>query len=175
VLDAYHREFVQPNICRALEVILGIPWTYSIDIWNGGCMVRKSPRFPEAAKRYRFGISTKAVPYSPAKILDSTSAEVEFTLPSCPPLSSLLAQGRLTDKFISEGKSSFFPIIWSIPCLNQPYTSKYLARGELEERETCLQREDAREAFCVCVKCCSGSLTSVGSTKERRTNGDMCL
>lgn len=35
-----HSEFVQPNIYRAPEVVLGAPWTYSIDIWNVGCMVR---------------------------------------------------------------------------------------------------------------------------------------
>lgn len=35
-----HKEFVQPDIYRAPEVILGAPWTYSVDIWNVGCMVR---------------------------------------------------------------------------------------------------------------------------------------
>lgn len=34
-----HTEDVQPNIYRAPEVILEAPWTYSIDIWNVGCMV----------------------------------------------------------------------------------------------------------------------------------------
>lgn len=28
---------VQPNVYRATEVILGIPWSYKIDIWNSGC------------------------------------------------------------------------------------------------------------------------------------------
>jgi serine/threonine-protein kinase SRPK3 len=37
-----HTEDVQPNIYRAPEVILEAPWTYSIDIWNVGCMVRES-------------------------------------------------------------------------------------------------------------------------------------
>jgi serine/threonine protein kinase len=36
---AEHREDIQPNIYRAPEVILDIPWTYSADIWNVGCMV----------------------------------------------------------------------------------------------------------------------------------------
>lgn len=35
----HHKEFIQPNIYRAPEVILGVPWTYSVDIWNVGCMV----------------------------------------------------------------------------------------------------------------------------------------
>jgi serine/threonine protein kinase len=36
-----HFEDIQPNIYRAPEVILESPWTYSVDIWNVGCMVRK--------------------------------------------------------------------------------------------------------------------------------------
>ncbi|KAK0654259.1 SRSF protein kinase 2 [Lasiodiplodia hormozganensis] len=34
-----HREDIQPDVYRAPEVILDIPWTYSADIWNVGCMV----------------------------------------------------------------------------------------------------------------------------------------
>ena len=34
-----HREDIQPNVYRAPEVILDIPWSYSVDIWNVGCMV----------------------------------------------------------------------------------------------------------------------------------------
>jgi serine/threonine-protein kinase SRPK3 len=34
-----HREDIQPDIYRAREVILDIPWTYSVDIWNVACMV----------------------------------------------------------------------------------------------------------------------------------------
>jgi hypothetical protein len=36
-----HVEDIQPNIYRAPEVILQVPWTYSVDIWNVGCMVGK--------------------------------------------------------------------------------------------------------------------------------------
>ncbi|GIZ36626.1 hypothetical protein CKM354_000009600 [Cercospora kikuchii] len=32
------RENIQPKIYRAPEVILDIPWTYSVDIWNVGCL-----------------------------------------------------------------------------------------------------------------------------------------
>lgn len=39
-----HREDIQPNIYRAPEVILEVPWMYSADIWNSGCMVRESVR-----------------------------------------------------------------------------------------------------------------------------------
>lgn len=34
-----HTEDDQPDFYRAPEVILGIPWSYSIDVWNVGCMV----------------------------------------------------------------------------------------------------------------------------------------
>lgn len=32
-------EDIQPDIYRSPEVILEVPWTYSVDIWNAGCMV----------------------------------------------------------------------------------------------------------------------------------------
>lgn len=38
--DIEHLEDVQPDIYRAPEVILEAPWSYQIDVWNTGCMVR---------------------------------------------------------------------------------------------------------------------------------------
>jgi hypothetical protein len=37
--DIEHIEDIQPDIYRALEVILEALWTYKVDIWNVGCMV----------------------------------------------------------------------------------------------------------------------------------------
>lgn len=37
--DVKHTEDVQPDIYRAPEVILEVPWAHEIDIWNTGCMV----------------------------------------------------------------------------------------------------------------------------------------
>ena len=34
-----HTEDVQPDIYRAPEVILEVPWSYEIDIWNAACVV----------------------------------------------------------------------------------------------------------------------------------------
>ncbi|KAI4265648.1 MAG: hypothetical protein LQ337_008952, partial [Flavoplaca oasis] len=34
-----HDEDVQPNVYRAPEVCIKAPWSYSIDIWNVGCMI----------------------------------------------------------------------------------------------------------------------------------------
>ncbi|KAH0195990.1 kinase-like protein, partial [Aureobasidium melanogenum] len=33
-----HREDIQPDVYRAPEIILDIPWSYSVDIWNAGCV-----------------------------------------------------------------------------------------------------------------------------------------
>lgn len=38
--DKEHDEDVQPDVYRSPEVILKVPWSYQIDIWNVGCMVR---------------------------------------------------------------------------------------------------------------------------------------
>lgn len=37
-----HLEDIQPNIYRAPEVILEVPWTYSVNIWDVGCMVSRA-------------------------------------------------------------------------------------------------------------------------------------
>ncbi|KAI9698963.1 MAG: hypothetical protein M1836_003152 [Candelina mexicana] len=37
--DVEHAENVQPNVYRAPEVCLKAPWSYSIDIWNVGCLI----------------------------------------------------------------------------------------------------------------------------------------
>lgn len=37
--DCVHTEDIQPDIYRAPEVILEVPWSYEVDIWNAGCMV----------------------------------------------------------------------------------------------------------------------------------------
>lgn len=42
--DEEHSEDIQPDIYRAPEVILQAPWSYSVDIWNVGCVVRKPIR-----------------------------------------------------------------------------------------------------------------------------------
>ncbi|KAH7392021.1 kinase-like domain-containing protein [Phaeosphaeria sp. MPI-PUGE-AT-0046c] len=34
-----HREDIQSDVYRAPEIILDIPWTYSVDTWNVGCMI----------------------------------------------------------------------------------------------------------------------------------------
>ena len=37
--DEVNEEYVQPELYRSPEVILGIPWSYEIDVLNVGCVV----------------------------------------------------------------------------------------------------------------------------------------
>ena len=37
--DVEQNDNAQPNVYRAPEVCLQAPWSYSIDIWNVGCLV----------------------------------------------------------------------------------------------------------------------------------------
>ncbi|OBT41362.1 hypothetical protein VE00_08199 [Pseudogymnoascus sp. WSF 3629] len=94
--DQHHSEFIQPNIYRAPEVILEAPWTYSVDIWNVGCMIwdiyeggslftGQDPEFQKYRSRAHL-----------AEIINLLG----------PPPSSLIAQGELREKFFSsDGKS----------------------------------------------------------------------
>lgn len=76
-----HVEDVQPDVYRAPEVILEKPWSYSIDIWNVGCMVSQFPllklftvRLLEAygdISLHRSGTSTKGAISSPGMIRNS--------------------------------------------------------------------------------------------------------
>ncbi|KAJ5642708.1 kinase-like protein [Penicillium lividum] len=117
--DQYHTIFIQPQIYRAPEVILGVSWTFSADIWNPGCMIwdifEGNPLFtgqdPEY-ERYR-----------------SRAHLAEMINLLGPPPSSLLTQGGLRDKFFTiEGK--FVIII-----------------APLEQRETTLEGKAEREDF----------------------------
>ncbi|QSS54231.1 protein kinase [Histoplasma capsulatum var. duboisii H88] len=121
--DQHHAEFIQPNIYRAPEVILGAPWTYSVDIWNVGCMIWDiyeggslfTGRDPEFQK-YR-----------------SRAHLAEMINLLGPPPASFIAQGGLRDKFFCEGDFRFKNLLTEhVP---------------LEERETSLKGEDERATF----------------------------
>jgi hypothetical protein len=38
--DKHLTEWIQPQLLRAPEVILGAPWDWKVDIWNLGALVR---------------------------------------------------------------------------------------------------------------------------------------
>ncbi|KAF4468070.1 CMGC SRPK kinase [Fusarium albosuccineum] len=117
--DRENTNDIQPDIYRAPEVILGAPWTYSVDVWNAGCMIwdvfegghlftGQDPEF----KRYR----------SRAHL-----AEIVALL-GAPP-SRLLSRGSETSKFFSSagGLRSGVPL---------------LDKTSLEEREMTLEGDD---------------------------------
>ncbi|KAJ5919464.1 hypothetical protein N7454_009299, partial [Penicillium verhagenii] len=90
--DEKHLEDIQPDIYRSPEVILEVPWTYSVDIWNVGCMIWNifegqslfSGQDPEF-KTYR-----------------SRAHLAEMIRLLGPPPASLLARGNLSQKFFTE-------------------------------------------------------------------------
>ncbi|KAI3005603.1 hypothetical protein CBS147346_4269 [Aspergillus niger] len=124
VNDEYQRVFIQPQIYRAPEVILGVPWTYSADIWNVGCMIWDL---------YEGGsLFTGQDPVDERYRSRAHLAEMINLLG--PPPASLLTQGELRDKFFSSEGAFLHPDL----------LTDYVP---LEERETTLEREAERDAF----------------------------
>ncbi|KAJ5903916.1 hypothetical protein N7504_006299, partial [Penicillium tannophilum] len=120
--DEKHLEDIQPDIYRAPEVILEVPWTYSVDIWNVGCVIwnifegeslfgGQDPEF----QTYR-----------------SRAHLAEMIRLLGPPPTSLLARGNLTKKFFSsEGELHAGVSVGE--------------RTPLEQRETSLEGEDKEQ------------------------------
>ena len=66
-----HREDIQPAVYRAPEVILDIPWTYSVDIWNAGCMVSNRSLIERSETDivlHRYGMLSRGCTFSPVMI-----------------------------------------------------------------------------------------------------------
>lgn len=76
-------EDIQPDIYRAPEVILKIPWSYEVDIWNAGCMAStissSSVQYVLTHIMCRSGIFSKVDTSSPATTMNSIATEVERT------------------------------------------------------------------------------------------------
>ncbi|PYH37078.1 kinase-like protein [Aspergillus neoniger CBS 115656] len=124
VNDEYQRVFIQPQIYRAPEVILGVPWTYSADIWNVGCMIWDL---------YEGGsLFTGQDPVDERYRSRAHLAEMINLLGSPP--ASLLAQGELRDKFFSSEGAFLHPELLT-------------DQVPLDERETTLEGRAEREAF----------------------------
>ncbi|KAE8153633.1 kinase-like protein [Aspergillus avenaceus] len=117
-----HTEDVQPDAYRSPEVILEAPWTYSIDIWNVGCMIWNIFEGGSLFSGYDPEHGTYRSRAHLAKMVSLLG----------PPPSNLLAKGASTQKFFSEGNFS-----GGIP-LPDPIT--------LEERETTLEGSE-KEMF----------------------------
>ncbi|KAJ5884361.1 hypothetical protein N7504_011933 [Penicillium tannophilum] len=117
-----HLEDIQPDIYRAPEVILEVPWTYSVDIWNVGCVIwnlfegeslfgGQDPEF----QTYR-----------------SRAHLAEMIRLLGPPPTSLLARGNLTQKFFSKEGDLHAGVSVG-------------AHTPLEQRETSLEGEDKEQ------------------------------
>ncbi|KAE8160440.1 kinase-like domain-containing protein [Aspergillus tamarii] len=121
--DIEHLEDVQPDIYRAPEVILEVPWSYSIDIWNVGCMIWN---IFEGCSLFT-GHDPKFQTYRSRAHL----AEMISLLGHPPP--SLLARGKQSQRFFSDSGE------FREAALLQDLTP-------LEQRETTLEGED-KERF----------------------------
>ncbi|CAG8325404.1 unnamed protein product [Penicillium nalgiovense] len=117
--DEQHSEDIQPDIYRAPEVILQVPWSYSVDIWNVGCVVWNL---------YEGGslFSGQDPEYQTYR---SRAHLAEITRLLGPPSPSFLARGNLTkDYFTEEGDLCAGELVGDhIP---------------LEQRETSLEGEE---------------------------------
>ncbi|KAE8141341.1 kinase-like domain-containing protein [Aspergillus pseudotamarii] len=121
--DIEHLEDVQPDIYRAPEVILEVPWSYSIDIWNVGCMIWNI-----------FEGGSLFTGHDPEfQTYRSRAHLAEMINLLGPPPPSLLARGKQSQKFFS-GSGEFREAT-----LLQDLTP-------LEQRETTLEGED-KESF----------------------------
>ncbi|KAE8330588.1 kinase-like protein [Aspergillus sergii] len=118
-----HSEDVQPDIYRAPEVILKAPWSYSIDIWNVGCMIWNIFE----------GGSLFTGHDSEFKAYRSRAHLAEMINLLGPPPPSLLARGKQTQRFFSDTGE------FREATLLQNMTP-------IEQRETTLQGED-KESF----------------------------
>ncbi|KAJ5115187.1 hypothetical protein NUU61_000946 [Penicillium alfredii] len=90
--DEEHSEDIQPDIYRAPEVILEVPWTYSVDVWNAGCMIWDLFE----------GGSLFSGQDSEFQRYRSRAHLAEMICLLGPPPPSLLARGKSTPKFFSE-------------------------------------------------------------------------
>ncbi|KAG5988033.1 hypothetical protein E4U52_006952 [Claviceps spartinae] len=112
------REDIQPDVYRAPEVVLGIPWTSSVDIWNVGCMIWDC-----------FQGGHLFTGHDPElKTYKGRAHLAEMIALLGPPPPSILARASFRSKFFSD---SGIPIPESRP---------------LEQRETFLEGED-RDCF----------------------------
>ncbi|KAH8710405.1 Serine/threonine-protein kinase SRPK [Beauveria bassiana] len=113
-----HLEDVQPNIYRAPEVILEVPWTYSVDIWNVGCMIWD---IFEGGSLFTGQDPELNVYRSRAHLAEMISL-------LGPPPPDFIARGQLSHKFFTEGRFSAL--------------ETKLNPVSLEQRETTLSGED---------------------------------
>ncbi|KAL4898450.1 kinase-like domain-containing protein [Aspergillus ambiguus] len=146
-----HLEDIQPNIYRAPEVILEIPWTYPVDIWNVGCMIWNV--FEGGS------LFTGCDPEFQAYRSRAHLAEVIRLLGPPPP--SLLARGKLRHKFFSD---------------DGDFCAKFLLgdRIPLEQRETTLEGQDKARFIRLMQKMLQWEPEKRSSAKELQEDEWIC-
>lgn len=110
--DEMHSEDIQPDIYRAPEVILEVPWTYRVDIWNVGCMVRRPiigvQRFLKLTSQIWDIFEGESLFTGQDPEFQTYRSRAHLAEMICllgPPPPTLLARGNMTRKFFSkEGK-----------------------------------------------------------------------
>ncbi|EGP91784.1 unnamed protein product [Zymoseptoria tritici ST99CH_3D7] len=124
-----HLEDIQPDVYRAPEVILDIPWTYSVDIWNVGCIIWDAFEGEHLFTGRDHEIGTYRSRAHLAEIIALLG----------PPPAILLARANLRSKFFSE--QGEFVASGPLPAprpLEQRETS-IQGGGDVEDRECFLR------------------------------------
>ncbi|KAG6812955.1 hypothetical protein H0H93_013564, partial [Arthromyces matolae] len=132
----YTHNNVQPDVYRAPEVMLGVPWSYPIDIWNLGCVVSEISvifvaRFPDRMEDMANISNTHHVigRYSFRSHLEELISLLG------PPPKELLARGKFSSRYFSpEGDFNAYK-----NCNYVPPPPKYWG---LEDREAILNNLD---------------------------------
>ncbi|KAF5660167.1 CMGC SRPK kinase [Fusarium heterosporum] len=138
--DKEHPEVAQPQIYRSPEVILEVPWSYEIDIWNGGCMDLFQGR----------GLFTGQDPELQTYRSRAHPAEIIALLG--PPPQSLLQSGKDSHRFFTEiGFRNDIPIP---------------ERTTLEEQETRLDGRNRHTFLAMMRKILQWDPSKRGSAKE---------
>ncbi|RHZ53664.1 uncharacterized protein CDV56_106989 [Aspergillus thermomutatus] len=146
-----HLEDIQPNIYRAPEVILEVPWTYSVDIWNVGCMIWN---IFEGGSLF-----TGCDPEFQAYRSRAHLAEIIGLLGPPPP--SLLAQGKLRHKFFTD---------------DGDFRAQFLLKDRipLEQRETTLEGQDKARFLRLIYKMLQWEPAKRSSAKELQEDEWIC-
>ncbi|KAG6269755.1 hypothetical protein E4U47_003983 [Claviceps purpurea] len=132
-----HLEDIQPDVYRAPEVILQIPWTSSVDIWNAGCLVSVLASRSGTASREGHLFTGREPEFETYR---SRSHLAEIIALLGPPPPSLLARADLRSKFFSDtGKSCV--ALDSFALSNTGLIGNFRAGISLPEPKTLEQRE----------------------------------
>ncbi|KAJ6017279.1 hypothetical protein N7451_000658 [Penicillium sp. IBT 35674x] len=161
--DEKHLEDIQPDIYRAPEVILEVPWTYSVDIWNVGCVTWN----PFEGESLFGGQDPEFQTYR------SRAHLAEMIRLLGPPPTSLLARGNLTQKSFQMKVTYPSYFLNTAALINFLLTLGDLLAGVSagvhappEQRETSLEGEDKEQFLRLVLKMLQWEPEKRSSAKE---------